>query len=437
MRNLRILFTSACRTGEPFDFYGFHTKTRIRLSQPRVLCPGLRFIHQNLPQIEILELPSWTEYTKALSQGWDIVGFSFFTFETNEVLKMAEYARSVGVPELWAGNYGALNPLIESAFDKVIIGYSEEKIARELGADIGEFAHPALLDSMGVEPIGSDLIRVAWLYTARGCPLKCTFCQTPAFADSVVETPLDSIDRVLRQYKRSGVQLVQIFDENFGIAHQHSREVVGLLRKHDLPWGVMTRSDILKANFDEWHDSGMMAVVIGIEAMNSDSLRDIRKVLSVEQTTSMLQMLHRRGVVATGTYMVGFERDTLESVSRDFQELSRLRPDFIKLYVVTPYPKTPLWDHIEKIYGIDCSDWSKFNGRYLVWNHPYLSRADAQRILVHGYRLFNSEEHVLRFVSKVHRRLVERGGPFAAHSFFFSGLRDKLHSRVGWKTSVG
>jgi radical SAM superfamily enzyme YgiQ (UPF0313 family) len=194
----------------------------------------------------------------------------------------------------------------------------------------------------------------------------------------------------------------------------------------------MTRSDVLKANLEEWYESGLVAVVIGIEAMNSDSLRDVRKVLSVEQTASMLETLNRRGLVVTGTYMVGFERDTVESVARDFRELSRLRPDFIKLYVVTPYPQTPLWDQIEKDYGIDCSDWSKFNGKHLVWNHPRLSREDAQQILKRGYRLFNSEEHVVRFLSKIHQRLLKREGPLKTHAFFLSGIRDKVHGALGW-----
>ncbi len=437
MGNRRVLFTSPYRPKETFDFFGYHTRCRVRLSQPRVMCPGLRFIHENVPQIDILEFPTRAEFSHVLSRGWDVVGLSFLTFETNDALHMVDCARKAGVGELWAGSYGAPNPLIESAFDKVFVGYAEADIARELDTGIGELVHPPLIDSFGIAPIGSDLVRTGWLYTARGCPLKCTFCQTPAFAPTVVLTPLESIERVLQYYKQHGVRLVGIYDENFGIAREHSREVVALLRKFDLPWGVMTRSDVLQANFDEWYEGGLVAAVIGIETMNADSLKDVQKALSIEQTVRTMEILNRHGCVIIGTYMIGFEHDTVASVERDLRELRRLRPDFMKVYILTPFLQTPLWDQLERQYGIDCSDWAKFDGKHLVWNHPQLSPEDAQALLEQAYGLFNSEEHVLKFLGKIHGRLLEREGPMGAHSFFFSGIREKLHGGLGWGALFG
>jgi pyruvate-formate lyase-activating enzyme len=426
--NPRILFTSP-HNQAGFDFYGYHTprNAAVRLSQPRIMWPGLRFIKQNFPQIEILEFPTWEEYTRVLSRGWDLVGFSFFTDGTNEVLQMADYARKQGVPELWAGNYGALNPLIRSQFDEVFTGYSEEPIAQKLGVEMGDLIHPPLMDGIGIRPLQKNMIRTSWLYTARGCPLKCTFCQTPSFAPTVVDTPLESIDRVLHYYKQNGVQLLLIYDEIFGISRAHARDVVEMLKRYKFSWGVMTRSDILRKNLEEWHDSGLIGVVIGIESMNPATLLEIKKKLTVETTVDMLERLHSRNIVVTGTYIIGFEGDTIESVKRDFHELKKLKPDFMKIYIATPFPETPLWDEIQR-FGIDTSDWSKFDGKHLVWNHPRLSREDAQMLLEYGYDLFNSEAHVYRFISKVKTQLVNRdGGPGEFHSFLMSSIRNLLH----------
>jgi len=428
----RILFTSPHKT-KGFDFFGYHTRSDlvIQMSQPRIMYPGLRFIKQNFPQIEILEFPSWRDFTDVLKKGWDIVGFSFFTGGTSEILQMADYARKTGVRELWAGNYGALNPLIESNFDKVFIGYSEDKIAGELGFDIGELIHPPLMDSIGIKPIGSPLIRSGWLYTSRGCPMECTFCQTPAFAPKVVKTSIDSIERVLRYYKEHGVQMVLIYDEIFGIARPHAREVVSLLRKYNLPWVVMTRLDVLDKNLDEWHESGLVGVSIGIESVNPATLKDIQKRLTIETTMKVVERLHQRNLIVIGSYIIGFERDTVESVKRDFRELRRLKPDFMKIFVATPFPETALWAQIQRDYGIDTSDWSKFDSKHLVWNHPQLTREDAQMLVEYGCDLFNSEEHVLRVLSKLKHRLIGQKGPLGAHKFFLSSLSNRLHRKVG------
>ena len=426
-RDARILFTSP-HNQAGFDFYGLHAPrgAHIRLSQPRIMWPGLRFIRQNFPQIEILEFPSWEEYTRTLSRGWDILGFSFFTDGTNEVLQMADYARKAGVPELWAGNYGALNPLIKSTFDEVFTGYSEEPIANKLGVEMGTLVHPPMMDGIGVRPMRSTMIRTSWLYTARGCPLKCTFCQTPSFAPTVVDTPLESIERVLRYYKQQDVQMVLIYDEIFGISRAHARDVVSLLKKYDLSWGVMTRSDILGKNLEEWHDSGLVGAMIGIESMNPATLKEIQKKLTVETTIDMVERLHQKDVVVIGSYIIGFEGDTIESVKRDFQELHKLKPDFMKIFIATPFPETPLWNEIQS-FGIDTSDWSKFDGKHLVWNHPRLSRQDTQMLLEYGYALFNSEAHVFRFITKIKQRLLDRNGPGEVHTFILSSLRHLLH----------
>src|SRR6185369_4854501 len=61
-----------------------------------VTCPsiGLRFLKENVPDVEILEYPTWAEYRKALaSERWDMVGISFYTWSTPVAIEMAKEAR--------------------------------------------------------------------------------------------------------------------------------------------------------------------------------------------------------------------------------------------------------------------------------------------------------------------------------------------------------
>lgn len=89
-----------------YDYFGANSsRSLFRFSLPRINSFGLRFIKQNIPQIEILEFPSWNEYQqKITNESWDIVGFSFYLNEIHEILEMVKYAKSQGVSEVWAGN---------------------------------------------------------------------------------------------------------------------------------------------------------------------------------------------------------------------------------------------------------------------------------------------------------------------------------------------
>lgn len=103
----RILLTTVSREPALYDYFRENAPQnfRWRFRMERRISFGLRFLRQNLPELEILEYPSRAEFSKALQKGWDAVGFSFYLEETNRILTMAEEARRAGVKQLWAGNY--------------------------------------------------------------------------------------------------------------------------------------------------------------------------------------------------------------------------------------------------------------------------------------------------------------------------------------------
>lgn len=424
----RVLFTTAYKPH--FDAYDYHyadwQDVPVRLTNPIAMPTGLRFIKQNLPQIEILQYPTWEEFAREIQKGWDVVGFSFYTRETTEILRMVDYARKMGVGTIWGGNYGVLYEPITSIFDKVFIGYAEREIAQELGVELGEITHPPLVEGVGIKPFGFPFMVNGWLYTVRGCPLKCTFCQAPAVEHTSDVISLDSLERVVRYYKETGVPMVNIYDETFGIIPQHAHDVAQMLKKYEMPWGVMTRVDILKKNFDEWYDCGMIGVMLGLESMNPEILKDIKKKVKLEDTKEILRRLNERDCLAIVTYLIGFEPESVTSIKANLQELKKLNPDYTGIYVATPYPHTELWDETDASYGIDTSDWSKFDRKSFVWKHPTLTQQDATELLQYGNDLLNPNEHLLGFMKKLNHRILKAKGLPGVVQFLGSSLRARL-----------
>jgi radical SAM superfamily enzyme YgiQ (UPF0313 family) len=429
MGDRKILFSTACRTGRTPDLWRDNAPRDlgVAMTSPRQIHPGLRFIKQNVPEIEILEYPARAEFAEVIQQGWDVAGFSFYTSETNEVLRMAEYARKAGVSELWAGNYGALNPAIASVFDKVFTGYSEAQLARELGREPGDLIHPPLIESVGLSPFGQRFLRCGLLYTARGCPLRCPWCHVVTFAPRLVKLPIDSVERALHFYKRNGVQLVLVYDEIFGLGPGRSHDVVSLLGSYGLPWWIVTRGDVLLRDFEEWYANGLVGANIGLEEIEGGNPSDPKKAVRVESALAALETLNRHGCCSLGAYMFGFEEDTEETVMEAFRVLDGVHPDFMLLYILTPAPMTPLWDHVQNRFGLTTPDWSRFDGKHLVWNHPHLTAETAQELLDYGYELFNSQEYVARLNHKIARNLLTRQGVAETLNFAAASLRNTLH----------
>ncbi|MEF8848662.1 MAG: radical SAM protein [Candidatus Thermoplasmatota archaeon] len=412
-----------------YDYWKANTpeNTFFRYSLPRVNAFGLRFIKQNLPRIEILEFPSWKEYTKKLDEkNWDIVGFSFYLNEIHEILEMAEYARQQGVSELWAGNYGALTGQIEKNFDKIFYGYSERKIADYLGWRLKnkEIIHPPLPGYVST-PHGIKVNSFGYLFTSRGCPYKCKFCQTPSFCPKPSRISLKNIEKVLKYYRKIGITQVMLLEENFGTFRKHADKVVELLDKYNFYWFTMVRADYLEKKIDEWTKKGLIGVLTGIENLNQSTLDDISKKEKINDILSLIRHTKEYNLMTVGFYMIGFPEETKNSIRKDLKRVGKLDMDITQICVLTPLPKTPLWDEIDEKYGIFDKNWRHYNAKHLVWNHPNVTPEEMRELLQYGFKVTYPKRRIFqsgqRFVvNYLKNRGILKGTKYTIKQFILS-----------------
>ncbi len=393
----RILLTTSCRKKKGYYDYWSENVTRwLRYRYPQKFSPGLRFLKVNIPELDILEYPTWKQYMDKLDEGYDIVGFSFFTHEIPRILEMVKAAREKGIKEIWAGNYGALTYGMEDYFDKIFIGYSERELGEYFGRDIQQLEHPLLIEYLGI-PFNLAAIPIGVIYTSRGCNIGCSFCQTPVFCKKIEKIPLESLERVLYTYRRLGVNEVLIGDENFGILKRHTRDAIELLKTYGINWYVMTRTDTLLHNFDEWYGMGFSGTFLGIETLDQKNLNEVGKNLDVNKTEELLKRVKDKNILLMGFYIIGFENETEDSIRRSIIKLNRdYSIDMLQICILTPFPRTKLWDEIEDKYGIFETDWSRWDTKHLVWNHPEIPKDNMESLLKWGFKVSYSPK---KFVS--------------------------------------
>ncbi len=397
----KVLFTTVYKNDPaPYDYIGSNARSKwFRFYWPRLQSFGLRFLKQNIPEIEILEYPTFEEYKKKLEEGWDVVGFSFYLNETCEILEMADFARACGkVGELWAGNYGALTPSIQDRFDRIFEGYAEGAVAPYFGRKIEQkdVLHPPLIEYLGT-PFNKKLNIYGIMFTTRGCGVGCKFCQTPKFCNRPHPVPLESLERVISYYKDHEINVVLIEDENFGASRKHADKVVDLLDEYGMVWGCMARADYLRKKIPEWaemrsrpdpvtgkkprHVKGFAGAAIGIENLHQEKLDDINKKEGTEDVLETVRLLQKYGFGTVGYYMIGFPDDTKESLKTDIKDLANLKLDITQICIMTPLPQTKLWDELNEQYGIFEKDWHRFDMKHLVWNHPNIPPEEMEEVL--------------------------------------------------------
>lgn len=397
------------------DSLGSVTRGIPRFSMPRDFNPGLRFIKQNVPEVEILEYPLWHEYVAKLKEGWDIVGFSFYQAEIDEVERMADEARRRGVGETWAGNYGALDGRVPQIVDRVFIGPGENVFAQLFGRRVreDEVEVPPIIGYVRTVPGNVRHFAFGVLYTQRGCPYKCTFCQTPAFDQKRYEYNVENVDRVLRHYRRAGVNYVFVGDELFGGRPEAADRITRLLGKYKFHWYCQTRAATALRHLDEWYERGLRFVHVGLESMNQDALDAIAKKQTVEEISAFARRTReKRGLLRLAACMIGFPTMTAEDIIRDALVLKGARFDIYTVNVLTPFPQTPLWSELDAKYGIFERTYRRFDGQHLVWRHPSIDAVQMESLLKAVAGMLNRPVATYyRSLSRLFRGRRRAGGP--------------------------
>lgn len=448
----RILFTSPVQPigGCSPNVYGWDKPpTMVRIAMSFLNHPGLAFLKANLP-CDILEYPTEQDFQAVLSRPPEILGISFYINESALAIRMAKLARQAGVKEVWAGNYGAYSPEVSPAFDRLFTGWGESQLAEALGSpaiSVESLHHPEMYGAIGTN-LFPYMLFSGLLFTSRGCPWTCNFCQTPSFYGKPKALSLETIDRILWIYHRKGIRGVNILDENFGTFRSHADEVVDLLHRYGMRWIALTRVDTLSANFDRWLTKGLFGAHLGIESLNQSSLLGASKRIDGLESVRLLKRMSQHNLFVQCFYILGFEDDTVESIERDIEALSHLDADVVQVQVLTPYPRTQQRDTIAIRHGIHDSNLSHYNSRNLVWNHPHISSVEMQRLQDSANEKLSSSTRALRTLRKFSAfcgtnrlsfeglRLVVStfsGASRQLHRHYRKAIRGARHwTQVGW-----
>jgi len=320
---------------------------------------------------------------KAMEVKADCVGISMLTFQVLFVYEIVKALKKKGFSVILGGPHPTDCPLegIKAGADIVIRGEGEETL-REivqgkslktiLGITTLNFStsnRPRLDVSKLPLPDLSIFEKNLFLddgfikgfhrvYTSRGCPGVCTFCDWKVFGQRFKAYDIDSVVEEIKQRRdKYGLQSFSIADDCFTIDPKRVYRFCELIKGLNVKWRANSRANLVtKEMLETMKDSGCHSIAFGLESGDSETLRRIGKDVMLSDNILAPRLAHEAGLEVYGCLMTGFPWETPENVENQIKFVHEVW-DYVSLFQVSgslmPFPGTAIYRQYAKRYGFE------------------------------------------------------------------------------------
>lgn len=187
------------------------------------------------------------------------------------------------------------------------------------------------------------LRRVMSVLTSRGCPAKCTFCNSSSiFHNRIrrrsVDNVMKEINYLVRHYSLDGIYF---HDETFTMNSEWVKELCVELKPLRLKWGCQTRVTLVSEELlTLMKNAGCIQIDFGIESASKRVLKSIKKGTSPELAMKALELTKRSGIKSFASFMIGLPGETEDDMLENIKFLKKIKPDYTYFNLYTPFPGT-------------------------------------------------------------------------------------------------
>jgi radical SAM superfamily enzyme YgiQ (UPF0313 family) len=233
-------------------------------------------------------------------------------------------------------------------------------------------------------------LRTTSIFTARGCPYRCTFCAGPVVFPGKVR--FHSTKRVIAEINnlvsKYNVEALYFAEDMFLASKRRATELLEEFIRQPwskrLKWFAQARVDVIDSSMLElMKRAGCVGVEYGFESGSQRILDAMNKASSVEENIKAAFLTRKAGMRFQANIIVGYPGETKEDFAATISFLEKIKPSNVGFNIFMPLPGTaaykelkgagrpiPPWEEIgdPEIASVSYADMSKedFEKMYLL-----------------------------------------------------------------------
>jgi radical SAM superfamily enzyme YgiQ (UPF0313 family) len=343
----------------------------------------------------------------------DLVAISVETYTAKRAYQIASEYRRRGVPVVMGGFHATLCPdEVAEYCESLVVGEAE----RLLPLVIDDYRHgtpqsryesnerPALVVTPDRSIFrGKRYLPIRLIEFARGCRFSCDFCAIQsAFASTHNHRPVDLVIDEIQRVRRRG-QMIFFVDDNITSSLERAKDLMRALIPLKIRW---VSQSAINVAFDEealglMKRSGCQGILIGFESLEPSTLKQMNKGFNAMHggPSAALANLRRFGLRVYGTYIFGYDHDTVETF-KTAVEFAQEQALFIAAFNhITPFPGTPLFERMRSEDRLLFDRWwldDRYRYNMIPFQPKQMSPEELAARCVAARREFYSTASILR-----------------------------------------
>ena len=345
------------------------------------------------------------------SGDYDLVGIGcMLTCQAPRAYELAREFKARGKTVVMGGLHVALCP-DEAAqhADSIVVGEGEHLIEQILSdfeqgqlkpsyvmqdfPDIGKIPNPRrdLYDKQAhYSHKGWELVDL--VQTSRGCRFNCYPCCVPFLGGRIHRTR--PIEHVVSDIAACSDRLF-IVDNSLEQSVVWQKELFNALAGMGKNWvchPITPEPELLKLA----KEAGCWYVYHAIYTI-SDKIKD------------RIKLYHDHGIGVEGTIILGLVDHTEDFIKRFIDFLLEIDLDLAEFTVLTPFPKTQVWDEMEAQGRIFDQDWAHYNAGHVVFQPRHLTPDTLQELYDYAWTSFyHTESQTVKMTKLISMLLREQ-----------------------------
>lgn len=367
----------------------------------------------------------------------DIVAITVITGSAPRSYALAKRFRDREIPVVLGGPHVTLVPDDAAPHaDAIVTGYAEEawpQLLRDFAAGQMKQRYvqsPTLkLESLPFPRRdlleGRPYLTTHVFEATRACVHDCEFCVVPAaWGRKPLQKPVEDVVADIRQWYAKRVIFI---DLNIIADLAYAKRLFRALAELKIKWFGLATTLVVRDRelLDLAAASGCTGLLIGLESISSENLRDIHKGFNKpEDYAEMVRLLHERGIALMGCFVFGMDHDEPGVFLKTARFAVENAIDLPRFAISTPFPGTALHHRLVAEDRILTRDWELYDGQHVVFQPKLMSVKELQEGHEAAWRYAYKASSIAKRLAKARIQLPVALAANLGYRFYAKHLHD-------------